>query len=149
MLKDGHDRLVAGVHNRSDFEAKLSGRAVTPMAEGAGLLSSPKTRTSGSVAPFATRCCSVNSGVELTKTMTFTIRATRDRSPSSALSVASRCSVTNLAAIRPSSVDRSAPSFPVWVGLPSTSEPLTGRNSSEPAVPPWRGWQPADAVSAR
>src|SRR3569832_1988920 len=60
------------------------GICATPNALRACFPLSPKTWLSSSLQPLATRCCSVKSGVEFTRHITFTIRLTLFRSPTAA-----------------------------------------------------------------
>src|SRR6266571_1144043 len=97
------------------------GRAARPTAERACLPASPKTSTSSSLAPLTTLGWSWKSGALATKPVTLTTLRTRERSPSSALSAASRLMAQRRAASTPSSTPNpSAPSRPRCEGAPST-----------------------------
>src|SRR5262249_60418731 len=79
----------------------------------------PNTATIRSDAPFMTFGPSRNAGVELMKPPRRTTRATLSRSPSAALSCASRLIAQARAAFWPSSTDILEPSLPLATSLPS------------------------------
>ena len=95
-----------------------SGICATPKALRACAPLSPKTSASSSEQPLVTRCCSVNSGVLLTRLMTLTMRVMFSRSPTAACSVPISSIAIARAACLPVAVSMSRPSWPTQ-GLPS------------------------------
>ena len=94
---------LADLHDGLDLDRETQGQCGDPDSGSSWSTGISEDLASRSVAPLATRCCSVKSGAEFTKTTTFTTLATRDRSPSSARMVASRLSMTVSAARAPCS----------------------------------------------
>src|SRR5439155_1520846 len=91
-----------------------------PTAERACLpICSPNTSTMRSEKPFMTLGCSPKSSVAFTMPSTFTMRLTLSRLPSCVRTVARRFSPTSRATCAPCSVERSLPTLPRAVILPS------------------------------
>jgi hypothetical protein len=83
---------------------------------------SPKTATITSEAPFITFGPSRKPGAEFTKPPSRTTRATLSRSPTAALTWASRLIAQARAAFCPSSTETPAPSWPLATSLPSSRQ---------------------------
>ena len=94
-----------------DLDRRIGGSAATPTVERACLPLSPKAATIRSEAPFITFGPSTKPGAEFMKPPSRTTRTTLSRSPSAALTCASRLTAQARAAFCPSSIETPPPSL--------------------------------------
>src|SRR5690606_9168084 len=96
LLRQVRRELTEDVHQTSTTSStstgESSGSTGTPTADRAWRPASPKTSPNSSEAPLATPGWPVKSGVDATNATTFTMRLTRESSPTSARTAASALS---------------------------------------------------------
>src|SRR6185312_459672 len=118
-----HALVLQDISNRpSTSTAASAGSEATPTVVRAWRPLSPNTATIRSEAPFSTFGPSRKSGAELMKPPSRTTRMTLSRSPSAALTCASRLMPQPRAAACPCSMVTPPPSLPLAISLPSASK---------------------------